>query len=374
MVIKIRDNIYAVGARDPQVRIFHGYATPFGATYNAYLVHDDSSDKWILIDNVKAAFTDEFIANIEEIIPVERIDYVIQNHIEPDHSGSCPAVFGRIPNAPVYCTAGAQRGLKAYYKQDFNCRLVKLGDTLETGKYTFRFIPAPMVHWPDSMLTYLEEEKILFSNDAFGQHICPENAFYDDELGYERLMDRASDYYANIVLPFGGQVQGLLGQAAPLEIELICPSHGVMLRKYIGEMVAAYGRWSKNEVQEDKVVIVYDSMWGSTAEMADSIRADFESAGKKVNVHCLRDEHYSTVMGDLLEAKFIFIGASTLNNNMMPTVAAFLTYMRGLKPKDRVGMAFGSYGWSGEAVKQTEEILSGLGWTILPMRKQLYRG
>ena len=139
-------------------------------------------------------------------------------------------------------------------------------------------------------------------------------------------------------------------------------------------MVAAYGRWSKNEVQEDKVVIVYDSMWGSTAEMADSIRADFESAGKKVNVHCLRDEHYSTVMGDLLEAKFIFIGASTLNNNMMPTVAAFLTYMRGLKPKDRVGMAFGSYGWSGEAVKQAEDILSGLGWTILPQRRQLYRG
>ena len=374
MVIKIRENIYAVGARDPEVRIFHGYATPFGATYNAYLVYDDSSDKWILIDNVKAAFTEQFVTNIEEVIPVERIDYVIQNHIEPDHSGSCPVIFERIPNAPIYCTAGAQRGLKAYYQKDFNCQLVKLGDTLKTGKYTFHFIPAPMVHWPDSMLTYLEEEKILFSNDAFGQHICPDNAFYDDELGYERLMERASDYYANIVLPFGMQVQGLLKQAAPLEIELICPSHGVMLRKHIGDMVEAYGRWSRNEVQDDKVVIVYDSMWGSTAEMAEKIRADFESTGKKVSMHSLREEHYSSVMGDVLEAKFIFVGASTLNNNMMPTVAAFLTYMRGLKPKDRVGMAFGSYGWSGEAVKQTEEILSGLGWTILPMRKQLYRG
>ncbi len=374
MVIKIRDNIYAVGARDPKVRIFHGYATPFGATYNAYLVHDDTSDKWILIDNVKAAFTDEFIANIEELIPVERIDIVIQNHIEPDHSGSCPDIFGRIPNAPIYCTAGAQRGLKAYYKQDFNCQTVKAGDTLKTGRYTFHFIPAPMVHWPDSMLTWLEEEKILFSNDAFGQHICPENAFYDDELGQERLMERAADYYANIVLPFGMQVQGVLKQAAALEIELICPSHGVMLRKHIGELTAAYDRWSKNEVQENKVVIVYDSMWGSTAEMADKIRSDFTAAGKQVSMHCLRDEHYSAVMGDLLEAKFIFIGASTLNNNMMPTVSAFLTYMRGLKPKDRVGMAFGSYGWSGEGVKQAEEILSGLGWTILPMRKQLYRG
>ena len=371
MVIKIRENIYAVGARDPEVRIFHGYATPFGATYNAYLVYDD---KWILIDNVKAAFTEQFVTNIEEVIPVERIDYVIQNHIEPDHSGSCPVIFERIPNAPIYCTAGAQRGLKAYYQKDFNCQLVKLGDTLKTGKYTFHFIPAPMVHWPDSMLTYLEEEKILFSNDAFGQHICPDNAFYDDELGYERLMERASDYYANIVLPFGMQVQGLLKQAAPLEIELICPSHGVMLRKHIGDMVEAYGRWSRNEVQDDKVVIVYDSMWGSTAEMAEKIRADFESTGKKVSMHSLREEHYSSVMGDVLEAKFIFVGASTLNNNMMPTVAAFLTYMRGLKPKDRIGMAFGSYGWSGEAVKQAEDILSGLGWTILPQRRQLYRG
>ena len=374
MVIKIRDNIYAVGARDPQVRIFHGYATPYGATYTAYLVHDDQSDKWVLIDNVKALFTEEFIRNIEEVIPVERIDYVIQNHIEPDHSGSCPAIFGRIPNAPIYCTAGAQKGLKAYYKQDFNCQPVKLGDTLNTGKYTFHFVPAPMVHWPDSMLTYLAEEKILFSNDAFGQHICPDNAFYDDELGYDRLMERAGDYYANIVLPFGTQVQGLLKQAAKLDIELVCPSHGVMLRKYIGEMVGAYDRWSQNQVQEDKVVIVYDSMWGSTAEMAEQIRADFANAGKQVSVHCLKDEHYSHVMGDVLEAKFIFVGSSTLNNNMMPTVSAFLTYMRGLKPKDRVGMAFGSYGWSGESVKQVEDVLGGLGWTVLPLRKQLYRG
>lgn len=372
--IKIRDNIYAVGARDPEVRIFHGYATPFGATYNAYLVYDDVSDKYILIDNVKAAFTDEFIANIEEIIPVERIDIVIQNHIEPDHSGSCPVIFGRIPNAPIYCTAGAQRGLKAYYKQDFNCHLVKQGDTLNTGKYTFAFIPAPMVHWPDSMLTYLVEEKILFSNDAFGQHICPETANYDDELGHDRLMERAGDYYANIVLPFGMQVQNLLKQAAPLDIELICPSHGVMLRSHIGEMIEAYGRWSRNEVREDKVVIVYDSMWNATAEMAESIRADFEKVGKKVSMHCLKDEHYSRVMGDLLEAKFIFVGASTLNNNMLPTVAAFLTYMKGLKPKDRIGMAFGSYGWSGESVKQVEEVLTSLGWTILPQRKQLYKG
>lgn len=369
--IKIRDHIYAVGARDPEVRIFHGYATPFGATYNTYLILD--GDKRILVDNVKASFTEEFFKNIEEICPVEQIDILIQNHIEPDHSGSFPALLRRCPNLEVYCTAGAQKGLKAYYGWEGNCHLVKLGDTLCTGSYTFRFVPAPMVHWPDSMLTYLEEEKILFSNDAFGQHICASVA-YDDELGHERLMERAIDYYGNIVLPFGTQVTNLLKAASQFEIDLICPSHGVMLRKFIPEMISAYSRWAKNETDPNKVVMVYDSMWGSTEEMTREICSEYENQGLHVHVHCLRDEHYSAVMGDVVDAKYIFVGASTLNNTMMPTVAAFLTYMKGLKPKNRVGMAYGSYGWSGEATKQVSEIMEGLGWEVLPLRKQIYRG
>lgn len=369
--IKIRDNIYAVGARDPEVRIFHGYATPFGATYNTYLVID--GEERILIDNVKAAFTEEFFRNVEEICPLDQIDILIQNHIEPDHSGSFPALIERCPNLEVYCTAGAQKGLKAYYGWEGNCHLVKLGDTLNTGSYTFKFIPAPMVHWPDSMLTYLEEEKILFSNDAFGQHICAP-VTYDDELGYERLMERAIDYYGNIVLPFGMQVGNLLKAASALDISLICPSHGVMLRKFIPDMVNAYSRWAKNETDPNKVVMVYDSMWGSTAEMTRKICAEYEAQGMHVHVHCLKDEHYSAVMGDIVDAKYIFVGASTLNNTMMPTVAAFLTYLKGLKPKNRVGMAYGSYGWSGEATKQVSEVLEGLGWEVLPARRQLYRG
>lgn len=369
--IKIRDNIYAVGARDPEVRIFHGYATPFGATYNAYLVLD--GDKRILIDNVKESFTEEFFKNIEEICPVESLDILIQNHIEPDHSGSFPALLKRCPNLEVYCTAGAQKGLKAYYGWDGSCHLVKAGESLQTGAYHFAFLPTPMVHWPDSMLTYLTEEKILFSNDAFGQHICPSVA-YDDELGEERLFERAMDYYGNIVLPFGMQVSNLLKAAAAWEITLICPSHGVMIRKYIAEMTACYAKWAKNETNPDQVVMVYDSMWGSTEEMTRTICSEFEAEGKHVHVHCLRDEHYSAIMGDIVEAKTICIGASTLNNTMMPTVAAFLTYMKGLKPKGRVGLAYGSYGWSGEATKEVSEIMEKLGWEVLPIRKQLYRG
>lgn len=369
--IKIRDHIYAVGARDPEVRIFHGYATPFGATYNCYLILD--GDKRILVDNVKEAYTEEFFQNIEEICPVESIDILIQNHIEPDHSGSFPALLKRCPNLEVYCTAGAQKGLKAYYGWEGDCHLVKLGDTLETGTYHFHFVPAPMVHWPDSMLTYLEEEKILFSNDAFGQHICAA-ATYDDELGKERLMERVVDYYGNIILPFGMQVTNLLKAASAFEIDLICPSHGVLIRTYIQEIIQAYSKWASNDVDEDKVVMIYDSMWGSTAEMTRNICAQFEAEGKHVHVHCLKDEHYSSVMGDVVDAKTICIGASTLNNTMMPTVAAFLTYMKGLKPKNRVGLAYGSYGWSGEATKEVAAIMEGLGWEVLPIQKQLYRG
>lgn len=369
--IKIRDNIYAVGAVDPDVRIFHGYEVPFGTTYNCYLVMDE---KITLIDNVKAAFTEQFIQNIEEIVPIEKIDVLIQNHIEPDHSGSFPEIIRRNPNIEVYCTNGAKNGIKAYYRlEDFKCHLVKNGDTLCTGKYTYHFMPAPMVHWPDSMLTYLAEEKILFSNDAFGQHVCTREN-YDDEMGRDRLIERATDYYGNIILPFGAQVQKVLAQAAGLEIDLICPSHGVMLRSYIQEIVECYTRWSKNECDRDKVVIVYDSMWGSTEEMAHKIQEEYEAQGKTVHMHCLAKEHYSQVMGDIVEAGQVFIGASTLNNNMMPTVAAFLTYMKGLKPKGRIGMAFGSYGWSGEAPAQVDEILRGLGWETLPIRKQTYRG
>ncbi|WP_122790674.1 FprA family A-type flavoprotein [Intestinibacillus sp. Marseille-P6563] len=369
--IKLRDNIYAVGAVDPEVRIFHGYETPFGATYNCYLVIDE---KITLIDNVKALFTEQFIQNIEEIVPLEKIDVLIQNHIEPDHSGSFPEILKRNPNLEVYLTSGSKNGIKAYYGlEDYNAHVVKLGDTLSTGKYTYHFVPAPMVHWPDSMLTYLAEEKILFSNDAFGQHVCTGET-YDDEMGLERLMERAMDYYGNIVLPFGNQVQKVLEQAAGLDIGMICPSHGVILRSYIKEIVEAYGRWARNECDMDKVVIVYDSMWGSTEEMAYKIKKEYEDLGKKVHMHCLRDEHYSQVMGDVVEAKFVFLGASTLNNNMMPTMAAFVTYMKGLRPKDRIGLAFGSYGWSGEATKQVDEIMQGLGWHTMPIRKQLYRG
>lgn len=365
---KITDNIYSVGAIDYDVRMFHGYQTPYGATYNAYLVLDD---KITLIDFVKKPFTEEHIKNIEEIVPLESIDYIISNHIEPDHSGSLPSICERIPDVPVYCTAGAQRGLKAYYKKDFNCINVKTGDTLCTGKYTFTFLPMPMVHWPDSMSTYLAEEQILFSNDAFGQHIASRER-YDDELGLDRLLERAGNYYANIVLPFGMQVQKILSEAAQFPIRLICPSHGVMLRSYIKEMVDKYQYWSTYQSDPNKAIVIFDTMWGATEIMAHRIAGRFQAQGLDTQVVDLRKTHYSVAMGMLLEAGTIAIGSSTLNRTYLPMVAAMLNYMKGLGPKGRTGLAFGSYGWSGESIPQVHKVLEGMGFTMLPDEKQIY--
>lgn len=370
--IKLRENVWSIGVYDPDVRIFHGYQTPFGTSYNAFLVKD--GENFVLIDNVKAPFTEDFIRNIEEVTPLSGLTYIIQNHIEPDHSGSLPEIARRLPHVPIYCTLGAQKGMTQYYGGGLNCHPVKSGDTLCTGSKTFVFLPAPMVHWPDSMLTYLAEDKMLFSNDAFGQHVCREGCVFDGDLGREALMEREADYYANIVLPFGTQVKGLLGAASAVEVGMICPAHGVIVRDYVQDVLEAYGRWCANECDENKMVIVFDSMWGATEGMAEALRAEYEAQGKTVCMHHLREVHPSAIMGDVLEAKYIFVGASTLNRNLMPTVAAFLAYLKGLSPKNRVGMAFGSYGWSGESVKQAEEALASIGWELLPARKQVYMG
>lgn len=365
---KIRENIYSVGPVDSGVRIFHGYLTPNGSSYNSYLIIDDEIT---LIDGAKGTFTEEHIKNIEEIVPLDKINHIIVNHIEPDHSGSLPEIIKRATNAKVYSTMQGFKGLKNYYHIDIaNAIAVKGNDEIKTGKYTFKFIPAPMVHWPDSMLTYLPEEKILFSNDALGQHIGTDK-MYDDELGKEFIMSRTGDYYANIVLPFGMQVGKLLDAAKALDIELVCPSHGVILRSYIKDVLDGYNKWKDNTVVEEAIVI-YDTMWNSTKEMAERIAKEFEDKGIPAMLLDLKETHYSTAMAQLLEKKYIAVGCSTLNKNILPATAAFLAYMRGLAPKGRVGLAFGSYGWSGESIDQIEYVMKELDWEILPQQKRLY--
>lgn len=358
----ISEKIYSVGAVDKDVRVFHGYHTPIGTSYNAYLIVDE---KITLIDFVKAKFSGELLSNIKETIGDKKIDYIICNHVEPDHSGALPEIIKEYPDALIYGTASCKNELEIYYPDSkFEFKTVKAGDELNTGKYTFKFIPMPMVHWPDSMSTYLAEEKILFSNDALGQHIGT-GEFSDSDLSAEKLFDRAADYYANIVMPFGMQVTKLLNEVSKYEIKTVCPSHGVILQKHIGDMVSRYAAWSKNECDENKCIIVYDTMWGTTAKMAERLKGEYESKNLNVEVINLSEKHYSYAMAKCIDAKYIIVGSPTLNNEMLPSVAAFLTYIKGLKPKNRIGQAFGSYGWSGESIKNIDSILKVMNFEVL---------
>jgi len=367
--MKLRENIYSVRAVDGDLRVLHGYQIPIGTTYNAYLVLDE---KVTLIDFVKHDFAAELIRNITEIIGDRPVDYLICNHAEPDHSGALPEIVRHYPQAVVYATPSCLKELKAYYPESsFEGVAVKKGDTLSTGTYTFQFIPMPMIHWPDSMSAYLVQEKLLFSNDAFGQHIGT-GELSDREISLEHLLSRAGDYYANIVLPYSVQVGKLLGAVSGLEIDMICPAHGVILEQHLSRVVAKYSDWCENKTIDNKVVIIYDTMWGTTHKLAERLRAEYTEKNCEVEFIQLSKAHVSYAMAHLLEAKYVFVGSPTLNNQAMPTVAAFLSYMRGLKPKNRIGCAFGSYGWSGESITQINEALTACGFEMLDPIKVMW--
>lgn len=365
--IKIKDNVYWVGGVDWSLRNFHGYLTQRGSTYNAYLIIDE---KITLIDTTKYYLCDEMIERISSVVDPSKIDYIISNHVEMDHSGSLPQLMKLIPNAKIFTSPNGEKGLKRHYKEDWNFNSVNSGDELSLGKYTLQFVLTPMVHWPDNMLSYLKEEKILFSNDAFGQHIASSERF-DDEYPLETIMYEAEKYYANIVMPFGIQVQKALEQASHLDIETIAPSHGIIWRKNISTILKKYTRWSSNEFSK-KAVIVYDSMWGTTEKMAHAIASGFEEKGYHFGIYDLKTNHISDIMTEVQDAEYICVGSPTLNNNMLPTSSAFLTYLKGLAPKNRKGLAFGSYGWGGQSIGQVNDILKSCGFEMLDMEKIQY--
>lgn len=368
-VARISENVYQVGAVDFGIKEFHGYLTPFGTSYNAYLVLDE---KITLIDSVKLPFSKVLLDNISSIVPVEKIDCIISNHVEPDHSGSIPEVLKIAKNAVVFTSINGEKGLSAYYKNLRNMRVVKSGEQIRTGKYSFIFLHTPMVHWPDNMISYMPEQKIMFSNDAFGQHIACDKVFAD-EFEESMIFERARDYYANIVMPFGMQVNRVLCEAAKYEIDIIAPSHGLIWRRGIGKIIEKYSGWACNKTDENKAVIVYDTMWESTAMLAQNLKEQLAAKGIKAHLFSLKNYHISSVMTELIDAKYIYVGSPTLNRNMMPTVAAFLCYMKGLSPKARTGKAFGSYGWSGESIDLIEEVLKGCEFKLEEKLKVQYR-
>jgi len=360
--LEIKKGIYWVGAIDWDLRNFHGYSTQLGSTYNAYLIVDK---KIVLVDTVKHYMFNEMLERIKGIIDPAKIDYIISNHTEMDHSGSILDMADIAKSAVIVCSPNGSKGLKKHFKKDFNFKVVNTGDSINIGKRNLNFILMQMVHWPDSMATYVPEEKLLLPNDAFGQHIASCERF-DDEFGWDRIKNEAAKYYANIVLPYGAQVNKALESISGLDIDMVAPSHGLIWRSHIKDIIALYKKWANN-VCEKKAVIVYDTMWHSTEKMAYAIKDVFEEKDIPCEIKNLQANHISDVMTSVLDVKYICVGSPTLNNGMLPTISAFLTYMKGLAPENRIGVAFGSYGWGGQSISDIENILEASKFE-LPLR------
>ncbi len=355
--VKVTDRVYWVGAIDWELRDFHGYSVQRGSTYNAYLV---LAEKIALIDTVKAPFADQMLARIASVVDPAKVAYVIANHAEMDHSGALPQVIERLKPEKVISSNAGVKTLAAHFHLGQVVTGVKDGETLSLGNAALSFVTAPMLHWPESMLTYLAEDRLLFSNDAFGMHLASGKRFAD-EIPEWILNYEASRYFANILLPYSALVTKLLDKVAKLgiAIDIIAPSHGPIWRADIGWIAGRYVTWAAGPSTE-KAVIVYDTMWHSTELMAHAIAEGMAAGGATASVMPLKGSHRSDAAQEMLGAGALLVGSPTLNNGMLPAVADVLTYLKGLKPRVGLGAAFGSYGWSGEAPAQIEEALRAM--------------
>jgi len=360
-MLELKPGVVWTGYVDWNLRTFHGYSTPSGSTYNSYLLLDE---KPTLIDTVKEYGFEEMLARVKEVIDPAKIKYIISNHTEMDHSGSIGKLLEFCPQAQVVCSPKGAEGLKRHFKQDWNLRIVNTGDELDIGKRKLKFVLMPMVHWPDSMATYSPYDKILFSNDAFGQHYASPERFAD-EVGMDIVYREAAKYYGNIVLPYGGQVQKVLDTIKDLPIEMIATSHGLIWRRPedIKKIISLYHAWA-NHVTERRVVIVYDTMWHSTEMMAVRLYQSLSQAGVPVVLLNLSATHISDAVTEILLSRAVLFGTPILNNRMLPTMAALLMYLKGLKVKSRFAWTFGSYGWATSGFKELEESVKEAGFDL----------
>jgi flavorubredoxin len=356
--IELAENVYWVGAIDWAIRDFHGYSTNRGTTYNAYLIIDE---KITLIDTVKRPYKGELLHRIRSIIDPEKIDYLVVNHVEMDHSGALPEVIEAIKPEKVICSKmGHKALLQHFHCPDWPYHVVTPGEEISLGKRTLSFLETRMLHWPDSMFTYLKEDEILFTSDAFGEHLATSERF-DDEVNQDVLMHEATKYYANILTLYSPLVKKLLAkvQEMKLPIKMLAPDHGVVWRTNPGKIIEAYSRWCVHQ-GNGKALVIYDTMWESTKKMAKAVAEGLHEQGIEYQLLDLQVNHRSDVMTEALEASALVLGCSTLNNGMLPRMADFLMYMRGLRPTNKIGATFGSYGWSGEAVKMMNDILKDM--------------
>jgi flavorubredoxin len=355
--VEIKPDIYWVGAIDWAVRDFHGYVTPNGTTYNNYLILDEQIT---LVDTVKGDFSHITADNIKSLTDPSKIVNIIINHIEPDHASSIDKIMMLAPGATIYITEKGKKGLDRHFDTSmWNFKIVKSGNTLATGKYTLLFLETPMLHWPDSMMTYVKEARLLISQDAFGQHIATSTRFDDEFIGcasQKELDDSVIDYYANILMPFGQLIKSKIAevQKLGLEIDMIAPDHGVIWRKGSTDIINKYFGLASGKA-DLSVSIIYDTMWHSTEQMTLPIMQGIKDENVDCKVIKLRATPMSSAIKEFWKSRGCLIGSPTLNNILFPTVAEFLTHLKGLRPKNRMIGAFGSYGWGGGAVKAAYE-------------------
>ena len=359
--VKVLDNVYWVGALDYEIRDFHGYRTSDGSTYNAYLIMDE---KITLIDTVKAPFVPELMSRVSKIVDPAKIDQVVSNHAEFDHASGLPQVMSVIGSGKtVYASKMGEKALKAQLRgADLNIKTVASGETLSLGKTSLKFLETRMVHWPDSMFSFCPELGLLFSQDAFGMHLASSRRF-DDEIGRNVWCYEALKYFANILTPYTTPIAKLLEEVVSsgllAQIKVICPDHGPIWRSNLAEIVNLYAKWVKQEPAR-KAVVVYDSMWKSTEKMAMELSDALSQYNVLVKLMSMKHNHRSDVVTELYNAGAVLVGSPTINNDIYPTVAEVLCYMRGLKFQNKVAGAFGSYGWSGEAAKMIQAALTDM--------------
>jgi anaerobic nitric oxide reductase flavorubredoxin len=366
MKLKVKNNVYWVGKTDWELRKFHGdeYSTHRGSTYNSYLVREK---KTAVIDTVWAPFAKEYVDNLAKEVDLNRIDYVVANHAEIDHSGALPELMRLIPDKPLYCTANGVKSLTGHYHQDWNFQVVKTGDRLSLGSKELVFVEAPMLHWPDSMFCYLTEDNVLFSNDAFGQHYATEFLF-NDLVDQEELHVEALKYYANILTPFSALVERKIKEFLSLELplEVICPSHGVIWRDNPAQIVEKYLAWA-DSYRENQITIVYDTMWNGTRVMAEQIARGLREADPEVNVKLFNGAKTdkNDIIAELFKSKAVVFGSPTINKGILTSLAGLLEEMRGLAFKGKKAAVFGCYGWSGEGVGLLADSLGKAGFTVV---------
>ena len=364
--LKISPNISYVGKIDWELTTFHGedFSTHHGSSYNSFLIEDE---KTVLIDTVWTPFAVEFVHNLEKVIDLQKIDAIVMNHCEPDHSGALPELMRRIPNVPIYCSANAVKSLRGQYHSNWNLNVMKTGDRLPLGKDELIFVEMTMLHWPDSMLCYLTNQNILFSNDAFGQHYAA-TPLFNDLVDQCQLWDESLKYYANILQPFNQGMQKKLAQIMEmnLPIEIICPSHGIIWRKNPMQIVEKYLAWCQ-DYQEHQITIAYDSMWGTTRNMAHAIGEGIAAFDPSltVKIHSVPHVDNSDVAADVFKSKAIAIGSSTINNGMLSPLASLLKEITGLRFKGKKALAFGSHGWSGEGARDVHDSLAKSGFEMI---------